>query len=297
MIELYNEDCFDTMSKFPDKSIDLVLTSPFYNTNKKAGNNKTLNGTRRSDGEYDYVRYDVHVDNMTNEEYNDYTVKLFEMFDRILNTNGCVLYNISYGAENTEGMFEAVNAIITRTPFTVADVIGWKKSTAFPNSTSKNRLTRIFEFVFVLCRKTETKTFFCNKTITSYRKTGQPAYENVYNFVEAKNNDGSCPFNKATFSSELCEWLLKLYAPQDAFVYDPFMRSGTTAVACERLGLHCIGSEISENQVKYSVNRLKKNFDYLIESEKNFYYELSGMKDNTSDNENTSQYQMSIFDF
>ena len=38
--EFYNEDCFVNMKGFKDKSINLILTSPFYNTNKKAGKKK-----------------------------------------------------------------------------------------------------------------------------------------------------------------------------------------------------------------------------------------------------------------
>lgn len=34
--EFYNEDCFVNMKVFKDKSINLILTSQFYNTNKKA---------------------------------------------------------------------------------------------------------------------------------------------------------------------------------------------------------------------------------------------------------------------
>lgn len=258
MIEIYNEDCFKTMNDMPIGQIDVILTSPFYNTNKKAGKNRTIKNTTVKEGQYNYVRYDSHVDNMTDEEYCDFTKKLFWEFERILNLNGCVLYNLNYGAENTEGVFKTVNAIITETNFTVADVIVWKKSTAFPNSCSSNRLTRIWEFVFVFCRKDELKTFHCNKKIKSYRKTGQPAFENLYNFIEAKNNDGSCPFNKATFSTEFCEKLLTIYAPEKATIYDPFMGSGTTAVACLKMGFSCFGSEISENQCEFAKRRIEK---------------------------------------
>lgn len=256
MITIYNEDCFKTMSDMPIGQIDVILTSPFYNTNKKAGRTRTLNNTKVKEGQYDYVRYDTHIDDLTDDEYTDYTVKLFDEFDRILNLNGCVLYNLSYGAENTEGMFKAINGIVTRTNFTIADVICWKKSNALPNSCSSNRLTRIWEFVFVLCRKNEMKTFYCNKRVTSYRKTGQAAYENVFNLIEAKNNDGPCPYNKATYSSELCERLLALYAPKNGWVFDPFMGSGTTAVACKKLNLNCIGSEISANQCEWANKRI-----------------------------------------
>lgn len=255
---IYNEDCFDTMSRMNDEMVDVILTSPFYNTNKKAGNSRTLTNSTLHDNKFAYVRYDVHADNMSNEEYCDFTVKLFDNFDRILKRNGCVLYNISYGAENTDGMFLAISDILRRTNFTIADCIVWKKKSALPNSVSKNKLTRITEFVFVLCRKDEFKTFNCNKKVTSHRKNGQAMFENVFNFIEAKNNDGPCPYNKSTYSSELCEKLLSIYAPENALVYDPFMGSGTTAVACIRLGLGYIGSELSKNQCEWAENRIKQ---------------------------------------
>lgn len=186
MIKIFNEDCMQTMQDMPIGGVSVIMTSPFYNTNKKAGKTRTLKNTKVKDGQYDYVRYDTHVDNMTDKEYCIFTQDLFYEFDRILNMNGVVLYNINYGSENTEGMFLAVNSIIQNTPFTIADVIVWKKRNALPNSCSPNKLTRIWEFVFVFCRKDEIKTFNCNKKITSYRKTGQAAYENVFNFIEAK---------------------------------------------------------------------------------------------------------------
>lgn len=245
------------MKNTPIGQFDIILTSPFYNTNKKAGTNRTLENTSVKSGQYDYVRYDTHVDNMTDAEYCDFTENLFAEFDRVLNVNGVVLYNINYGSENTEGMFLAVNRILTKTSFTLADVIVWKKKNALPNSCSPNKLTRIWEFVFVFCRKGEIKTFNCNKKVSSYRKTGQAAYENIFNFVEARNNDGTCPYNKATYSTELCEKLLDIYAVyDDTWVYDPFMGSGTTAVACKRMGFNCIGSEISTNQVRFAKERL-----------------------------------------
>lgn len=76
--------------------------------------------------------------------------------------------------------------------------------------------------------------------------------------IEAKNNDEVCPYNKATYSSDLCTKLLKIYAPKGALVYDPFMGSGTTAVACEKMELMSRGSEISKNQCEWAINRLKR---------------------------------------
>lgn len=253
---IYNESCMDTMDSMPNAFVDIVLTSPFYNTNKKSGKGRTLTNTKVKDQQYHYCRYDSFVDNMTNEEYFDFTVNLFNKFDRILKPNGCVLYNISYGSENTECMFLTLARVLENTNFTIADCIVWKKKSALPNSCSPNKLTRITEFVFVFCRRDELGTFKTNKEVVSCRESGQKMYNNVFNFIEAKNNDGSCPYNKATFSTELCEKLLRIYAPPGALVYDPFMGSGTTAVACQRLKLSFVGSEISKNQVEWAKNRL-----------------------------------------
>lgn len=257
--KIYNEDCFITMGKMPFASVSNILTSPFYNTNKKQCKSNTLKSTKKSQDKFPYLRYDVHVDNMTDDEYCEFTKNLFWEFDRVLYCDGTILYNISYGNNNRDGMFKAINTIISETPFTIADVITWKKSSAMPNNCSPNKLTRITEFVFVFCRKDEVDSFWCNKPIVNYRSTGQASYGNIFNFIEAKNNDEKCPYNKATYSSDLCKQLLKIYCPKDGVVYDPFMGSGTTAVACKQLGIDYIGSEISENQCKWAEDRLRNN--------------------------------------
>lgn len=252
-----NEDCFVTMDSMKDKTVDVIMTSPFYNTNKKAGQNRTILNTKAKQDSYQYVRYDSHVDNLTNEEYNEFSVKLFNNFDRILKENGVVLYNISYGGQNTTGMYEAIVEIIRNTNFTLADTIVWKKSNALPNNMSPNKLTRIVEYVFVFVRKDEFYTFKSNMKVVSTRSSGQKMYESVYNFIKAKNNDGTCPYNKATYSSDLVNKLFDIYVyDKGLLVYDPFMGSGTTAIACVDKDLDFIGSEISENQCKWANERI-----------------------------------------
>ena len=43
---IYNESCMETMKKMKEHSVDIVLTSPFYNTNKRAGSKGTLLNTK-----------------------------------------------------------------------------------------------------------------------------------------------------------------------------------------------------------------------------------------------------------
>ena len=96
-----------------------------------------------------------------------------------------------------------------------------------------------------------------NKSVAKIgSKTGQKFYSNVFNFVEAKNNDGKCDLNFATYSTELCEKLLSMYGNEGMTIYDPFCGTGTTGVACKNLGMDFIGSEISTSQCEYAEHRL-----------------------------------------
>lgn len=256
-IKFLQGDCLKWMNKFSTKGqiIDVVLTSPPYNTSRPS--------SERSMENYE-GRYKVYDDLKTSTEYCDWCVDIFNHIDKILKPNGVVLWNVSYGTDatiNTEGiglMWNSISDIIRNTNFTVADKIVWKKKSALPNNVSPNKLTRICEEVFVFCRKSEYKTFYANKEISKVGKNGQTFYKVLYNFIEAANNDGATKINKATYSSELCLKLLEMYAPKHGLVYDPFMGTGTTAIACEILNLNCIGTEIDNEQVEYSNNRLKE---------------------------------------
>tara|TARA_R110000851_G_scaffold103628_1_gene220868 strand:+ start:228 stop:1007 length:780 start_codon:yes stop_codon:yes gene_type:complete len=245
---IHNENCLDTMSKMQEKSINCVLTSPPYNTSRKGSslNNASAN-----------IRYDEFDDCKTDEEYIKWTIDIFNGYERVLKENGVVIYNLSYSSENTHLMWVVVAEIMKQTNFIVADNIIWKKPTTSPNSCSPNKLTRIVEYVFIFCRKNEFSTFQCNKEVSSLRKTGQKAYKNYFNFIEAPNNDGSNNIHKATFSSELVRKLLKIYVKRNETVYDSFMGTGTTAVACIMEDIYYIGSEISKRYIDFSEKRIK----------------------------------------
>lgn len=259
--KIINKDCFEVMRDMIHSNtfVDAIITSPPYNTNKKAGKKGTLNTVDVGSGFYSHVRYDSHIDKMTDSEYNSFTVNLFKHFDKILNTNGMVLYNLSYGSENTDGMFLAINEVITKTNFKIADVITWKKKNAMPNNMSRNKLTRIVEYIFVFVRDSEFMSFNSNKKVVSVRSNGQRMYENVYNFIEARNNDEPCPYNKATFSSELIDQLIDIYIKKGETVFDPFIGSGTTAISCINKGVNYIGSEISGKQCDWARERISKH--------------------------------------
>jgi len=244
---IYNEDCISTMNKLDENSIDLVITSPPYNMTKRKGGYADKQ-----------PRYDNYQDWKTEEEYLDWTNNIFNLYDKVIKENGVVLYNFSYSIENPSLPYKLVGDILNNTNWMVADTIIWKKPHAIPHPASYNRLNRIVEFVWVFCRKDELKTFNMYKDITKTSDKGQNYYEVIDNFIEARNNDGSTQLNKATFSTDLIDKLLRMYATDESVVYDSFMGTGTTAVSAVKNNCYYIGSEISEDQCEYTKQRIKE---------------------------------------
>lgn len=254
---IYNENCISTLERMENNNgFDFIITSPPYNTNVKANAKNNTLTVNVKENQYTYARYDGYDDSRTNEEYCDFIANLFKQIKLKMRPNGCVLWNASYGNENADALFLSLTTIINQ-GFSIADVISWKKTNALPNTSSSNKATRICEFVYVICRKEEIKTFKANKKESSRRESGQIMYRPFVNFIEARNNDGSNPYNKATFSIEFVQKLIELYVG-GGIVYDPFMGTGTTAVACKKMGIDYIGSELSQNQVQYALKRINE---------------------------------------
>lgn len=250
---ILNEDCVKFMQSFKGK-VEVIMTSPPYNTGRPSTSDRSR--------EHYEGRYDIHLDTLAPDEYIAWTKDLFKLFDKVLIEKGVVIYNMSYSSDatvnhlNCDLVWRVIGHLVEETNFTVADRIVWKKKNALPNNASTNKLTRIVEDVFVFCRKDEYKSFNCNKELSCVNNKGQKYYKNYFNFIEAKNNDGKCSLNKATYSTDLCLQLLGLYGKRGDLVYDPFMGTGTTAVASKILGMHYLGTELSAEQCKYAEERI-----------------------------------------
>lgn len=107
-------------------------------------------------------------------------------------------------------------------------------------------------------------SYFMNKAVASVRDdNGQTMYRNIFNYIEAANNDGSNPLNKATFSTELVRKLLRMYSTKGMLVYDSFMGTGTTAIGAIKESCDYVGSELSPAQCKFAENRIKSETQQL----------------------------------
>ena len=236
--------------------VDCVIMSPPYKTSR---NVRTERGLKERE-----TKYKMYKDSKPFEEYVYFITDVIRQFDDILGKNGTIIMNMSYAHDIVTHMtcsrlIELLHYIITQTDFDIADIICWKKNSALPNNRSKNKCTRICEFIFILCRKEEYTTFKSNKKVTTTTEKGSKYYSNMFNFVEAVNNDGKNPYNNATYSTELVHKILEMYVQDNSIVYDCFAGTCTTAVACcnENRGIRCICSEIDKEQCEYGLERIK----------------------------------------
>lgn len=63
---------------------------------------------------------------------------------------------------------------------------------------------------------------------------------------------------------KLCEYLVRLITPAGGIVLDPFAGSGSTCIACKKLGYKYIGIEISEEYCEIACNRINAIPDTLF---------------------------------
>lgn len=243
---IYNENCIETIKRFDNKSIDGIITSPPYNISVKRKDNYYNNGY-------------ADIDCLSEEDYLNKRIEEFIGFSRILKDNGVILYNISYSKNSPMLPLLLMNKVHNETDLTVVDIISWKKKTSLPLQSSKNRLSRIVELIYVIVKKSDVDTFNTNKKVTKINKrTGQKFYKKYVNFIEADNNDGFKSELKACFSQHLVGELIRIYFPANSKIYDPFIGIGTTALACIDNGCYYIGSEINKNFFNIAINRIMK---------------------------------------
>jgi len=70
--------------------------------------------------------------------------------------------------------------------------------------------------------------------------------------------------HSAPFPLELPEWFIRLFTTERDIVLDPFVGSGTAAIAAAKLGRNYIGIDIVEEYCEISRNKLLEIQDTLF---------------------------------
>lgn len=241
--QIYCGDTVETMGKINEGTIDLILTSPPYLASIRQDNHKYP-------GAKDQIK-----DNQSVDDYLGWIVENFKQYERILKKDGVVVFNFSYTTFNPSLPYFLINEVFKHTDFRIYDTFAWKKKSAMPVSGHPNRVTRIVEMVYIFAK---TPYFKANKTVSSVSRTGQKYYNNYYNFIEARNNDGKVEGHEATFSTDFASFFIDLYSKENEIVLDNFSGTGTTPYASSKMNRQYIGIDLVEKFCDYARNRISK---------------------------------------
>jgi len=223
--KIYNMDCLEGLDLLDNESVDLIVTSPpYYNANKKYQRGSGIHYTMDI-GEPLYVVEDI-----------------FQKSYRILKNDGflCINLGFSYGETGVLRPFYILQRAIKLKWF-VIDTIIWVKTNPIP---IKNRLTNAFEYIFVLAKHPHTEY------------PSKPTYvKNVIETSISKPKDAY--FHNAVFPLEIPKFCIEIFTKKGDIVLDPFMGSGTTAIAALELGRKFIGFEINPEYVELANQRIE----------------------------------------
>ena len=186
---------------------ELTFTSPPYNgdTKSKDGDYYATNKTQKFYGN------DGFQDNLDSNEYVDFAKSVLS--NCFFVTNGFIFWNVSY---NANSRFEYIKQIEDFLPH-LMEQICWKKSSNFP---LKGSMMRQWEPIYV---------FSTNQTPLGLQEvTG--------NHWEISNTNAQHENHKACFPIELPEKAIKIFDQRVQSVFEPFGGSGSTMIACEKLG-------------------------------------------------------------
>ena len=227
-------DCIDVMSAMPDESVDLVVTSPPYNLKNSTGNGmKDGRGGKWANAQL-MDGYDTHSDDMPYDEYILWQRDCLTEMLRVTKEDGAVFYNHKWRVQG--GLLQDRQEILQGFP--VRQVIIWKRSGGI--NFNAGYFLPTFEVIYLIAKP---KFKLAKKA---------NAYGDVWEFSQEFKNPHPAPF-----PVQLVERVIS--STNAEIVLDPFMGSGTTAIAAMNLGRHYVGIEISEKYCELSRERQRRH--------------------------------------
>ena len=223
MVELnriYNEDCLEGMKRIPDKSVDLVITDPPYLIQYKTGH--------RKDKSHKFC-HEIMNDN-NKELIASYLKECF----RILKENTAAYM---FCSSKTLGFFreEAVKA-----GFAVKNTIIWVKNN-WTAGDLKAQYGQQYEPILYLNKG---RCFIMGKRITD-----------VWSFPRVSTCNLIHQNQKPVSLIEQC---INKSSQSGGVIFDGFMGSGTTAIACMNTNRNYIGFELDKEYYELSIKRIKE---------------------------------------
>lgn len=256
---IHNENCLETMNKIPDNSIDLILTSPPYD------NLRTYNG-------FDF-------------NFQDISQELF----RILKIGGVIVWIVNdatiKGSKTGSSFKQALHFMSLG--LNLHDVMIWQKPNYAPLFPSVRRYDQAHEYMMIFSKqspktwnpikdkpKSDASIARLKYGISHIRPDGtrtKPKIIGSSNTMSKRTTIWTIPNGQkrglnhpAVFPEKLASDHILSWSNEGDLVYDPFIGSGTTAIAAIKNNRNWIGSEISQEYVAIANQRIA-----LIKGENN----------------------------
>lgn len=235
--EVYNECCTDTMAKMPDGFIDLIVTSPPYNMRTRIRNGEY---TTREKSEHFSKKYKHFHDALPVPEFYEFHSKAITEMMRVAKV---VCYNIQI----VTGSKEAFLQIIGDNAKYIKDIMIWDKGNGQPAMHEKV-LNRCYEMIIVLERDEKAGRVIQNANFP------RGEMDDILRIGRGKKE---VDVHSAVFPLKLPRLLIRAFSKPNDLVYDPFMGTGSTAIACIKEGREWIGSELTDEYCEIAKNRIK----------------------------------------
>mgnify|MGYP003595029866 FL=1 len=265
-IKFFLGDCVEVLAALPERSVDVVVTSPPYNLG---------------------IRYRTYDDGQPRHEYLEWTGRWAAALARQLRPQGSLFLNV--GAKPTDPWTALDVAQAVRPHLHLQNILHWVKSIAIDRDAAGARagladdlavghykpinsnrfLNDCHEFVFHFTPEGTTRLdrlalgvkYQDPSNVTRWRGAsgGRRCRGNTwfipYETIQSREKDRPHP---ATFPPKLPEYCLRLHgAGPGAVVADPFLGLGSTMVACARLGVDGLGIELDEHYLREAIARTR----------------------------------------
>jgi len=235
----------EKMDVIPNDSLHLMITSPPYNASK----------------DYD--------DDLSLKEYLELLENVFKETYRVLVNGGRACVNAAnLGRKPYMPLSDYISQMMIKIGFNMRGEIIWNKgsgagvSMAWGSwmSASNPVLRDVHEYILIFS-KGNYKRIRNGKANTIRKKDFMEWTKSVWSMNPESARRVKHP---APFPEELPYRLIQLYSYETDIVLDPFMGSGTTAVAALKSSRKYIGYEVNANYIKTAEKRLKSLKDQKI---------------------------------
>lgn len=235
-------DCIEYMKTMPDNSVDAIITDPPFNISEEGKDiqRKSLPSKfhkRNSNVKKDFGEWD----RLPERNYKNFIELWFNEAQRILKPKGWIF--IFFSKERVGYFTDPLDGLFNFHGFKTRTIISWHKTNPVPSFRKMNFLSSC-EFIVVGSKgESRIPNFLMQKE--------------MHNFFETPNSSSYGKTKHPTEKpEELVEHLVRIGSNEGEIIFDPFIGSGTTAIACLKLNRKFIGIEKEEEYVRICKSRI-----------------------------------------